>query len=75
MKPQVYHVDAFTSHHFAAILPVLFSPPIILAKRNAAYRPRIRSFGNCFSAAQRDSDVRIRYFTPTVEVPICGQRQ
>lgn len=59
-------------NHFAAILPVLFSPPIILAKRNAAYRPRVRPFETAFLLHSDDSDVRIRYFTPTVEVPICG---
>ncbi len=72
MKPQVYHVDAFTSQPFRGILPVLFSPPIILAKRKCSLSPRIRSFGNCFSAAQRRQRCAIRYFTPTVEVPICG---
>ncbi|SPW59280.1 phenazine biosynthesis protein PhzF family protein [Escherichia coli] len=54
MKPQVYHVDAFTSQPFAAILPVLFSPADNLSEAQMQLIAReFRPFGNCFSAAQR----------------------
>ena len=59
-------------HHnrFAAILPVLFSPADNLSE--AQMQLIARELGHsetAFLLHSDDSDVRIRYFTPTVEVP------
>lgn len=60
-------------NRFAAILPVLFFPADNLSE--AQMQLIARELGHsetAFLLHSDDSDVRIRYFTPTVEVPICG---
>lgn len=73
MKPQVYHVDAFTSQPFRGNSAGVVFPADDLSE--AQMQLIARELGHsetAFLLHSDDSDVRIRYFTPTVEVPICG---
>ncbi len=73
MKPQVYHVDAFTSQPFRGNSADVVFPADNLSE--AQMQLIARELGHsetAFLLHSDDSDVRIRYFTPTVEVPICG---
>ncbi|EPY8426407.1 PhzF family isomerase [Citrobacter youngae] len=73
MKPQVYHVDAFTSVPFRGNSAgvVLHADGLSDAQMQLIAR-ELRHSETAFLLTSDDSDVRIRYFTPTVEVPICG---
>ena len=55
MKPQVYHVDAFTSQPFRGNSAGVVFPADNLseAQMQLIARELGQSFGNCFSAAQR----------------------
>lgn len=72
MKPQIYHVDAFTSEPFRGNSAgvVLHADTLsdaqmqLIARELRHWKPPLLK--------SEESDVRIRYFTPTVEVPICG---
>ncbi len=71
MKPQVYHVDAFTSQPFRGNSAGVVFPADNLSE--AQMQLIARELGHsetAFLLHSDDSDVRIRYFTPTVEVPI-----
>lgn len=73
MKPQVYHVDAFTRTPFRGNSAgvVLHADGLSEAQMQLIAR-ELRHSETAFLMESDDSDVRIRYFTPTVEVPICG---
>ncbi|WP_142417802.1 PhzF family isomerase [Citrobacter braakii] len=73
MKPQVYHVDAFTSVPFRGNSAgvVLHADGLSETQMQLIAR-ELRHSETAFLLTSDDSDVRIRYFTPTVEVPICG---
>ncbi len=72
-ETQVYHVDAFTSQPFRGNSAGVVFPADNLSE--AQMQLIARELGHsetAFLLHSDDSDVRIRYFTPTVEVPICG---
>ncbi|EAA4183048.1 hypothetical protein DO955_20640, partial [Salmonella enterica subsp. enterica] len=73
MKPQIYHVDAFTSEPFRGNSAgvVLHADTLRDAQMQLIAR-ELRHSETAFLLKSEESDVRIRYFTPTVEVPICG---
>ncbi|NDO82238.1 hypothetical protein CJP72_16110 [Citrobacter sp. NCU1] len=73
MKPQVYHVDAFTSEPFRGNSAgvVLHADGLSDAQMQLIAR-ELHHSETAFVLKSDDCDVRIRYFTPTVEVPICG---
>ncbi|MET6677764.1 PhzF family isomerase [Citrobacter amalonaticus] len=73
MKPQVYHVDAFTRTPFRGNSAgvVLHADGLNETQMQLIAR-ELRHSETAFLLQSDDSDVRIRYFTPTVEVPICG---
>ncbi|MBQ4924578.1 MULTISPECIES: PhzF family isomerase [Citrobacter] len=73
MKPQVYHVDALTSVPFRGNSAgvVLHADGLSEAQMQLIAR-ELRHSETAFLLTSNDSDVHIRYFTPTVEVPICG---
>ncbi|WP_079224162.1 PhzF family isomerase [Citrobacter werkmanii] len=73
MKPQVYHVDAFTSAPFRGNSAgvVLHADGLSEAQMQLIAR-ELRHSETAFLLTSNESDVHIRYFTPTVEVPICG---
>ncbi|MGU0043630.1 PhzF family phenazine biosynthesis protein [Escherichia coli] len=75
MKPQVYDVDAFYLSTISRQFCCVVFPPIILAKRNELIARELGHSETAFLLHSDDSDVRIRYFTPTVEVPILRSRQ
>ena len=70
MKPQVYHVDAFTSVPFRGNSAgvVLHADGLSEAQMQLIAR-ELRHSETAFLLTSNDSDVHIRYFTPTVEVP------
>lgn len=73
MKPQVYHVDAFTSHPFRGnSAGVVVNADGLSDAQMQLIARELRHSETAFLLKCDDSDVRIRYFTPTVEVPICG---
>ena len=72
MRTQIFQVDAFTNQRFAgnpaAVLPMDDFPTdavmqLIAAENNLAETAFLVRAGN---------DYRLRWFTPTVEVPLCG---
>ncbi len=73
MKPQIYHVDAFTSEPFRGNSAgvVLHADTLSDAQMQLIAR-ELRHSETAFLLKSEESDVHIRYFTPTVEVPICG---
>ncbi|WP_054178568.1 PhzF family isomerase [Trabulsiella odontotermitis] len=73
MTPQIYHVDAFTTEPFRGNSAgvVLNADGLSEAQMQLIAR-ELRHSETAFLLKSDDSDVRIRYFTPTVEVPICG---
>ncbi|ENG9467885.1 PhzF family phenazine biosynthesis isomerase [Salmonella enterica] len=73
MKPQIYHVDAFTGDPFRGNSAgvVLHADTLSDAQMQLIAR-ELRHSETAFLLKSEESDVRIRYFTPTVEVPICG---
>lgn len=73
MKPQIYHVDAFTSEPFRGNSAgvVLHADGLSDTQMQLIAR-ELRHSETAFMLSSDDSDVRIRYFTPTIEVPICG---
>lgn len=73
MKPQIYHVDAFTSEPFRGNSAgvVLHADSLSDAQMQLIAR-ELRHSETAFLLKSEESDVRIRYFTPTIEVPICG---
>lgn len=72
---KIYHVDAFTSHAFggnpAAVVPVEAWPEDALMQRMAAEHNLSETV---FVGPPSDgrADRRLRWFTPAVEVPLCG---
>lgn len=73
MKPQVYHVDAFTSQPFRGnSAGVVLNADGLRDAQMQLIARELRHSETAFVLSSEDSDVRIRYFTPTVEVPICG---
>ncbi|MCF3913920.1 PhzF family phenazine biosynthesis isomerase, partial [Salmonella enterica] len=72
-KPQIYHVDAFTSEPFSGNSAGVFLHADTLRDAQIQLIAReLRQSETAFLLKSDESDVRIRYFTPTVEVPICG---
>ncbi|MGC6204444.1 MULTISPECIES: PhzF family isomerase [unclassified Citrobacter] len=73
MKPQVYHVDAFTSVPFRGnSAGVVLHADGLSEEQMQLIARELRHSETAFLLTSNDSDVHIRYFTPTVEVPICG---
>lgn len=72
MKPQIYHVDAFTSQPFRGNSAVLFSADKFSEVQMQLIARELGHSETAFLLRSDDSDVHVRYFTPTVEVPICG---
>lgn len=73
MKPQVYHVDAFTRTPFRGnSAGVVLNADGLSETQMQLIARELRHSETAFLLQSDDSDVRIRYFTPTVEVPICG---
>ena len=71
MKPQVYHVDAFTSQPFRGNSAGVVLPADNLSE--AQMQLIARELGHsetAFLLHSDDSDVRIRYFTPTVDADL-----
>ena len=71
MKPQVYHVDAFTSQPFRGNSAGVVFPADNLSE--AQMQLIARELGHsetAFLLHSDDSDVRIRYFTPTVDADL-----
>jgi PhzF family phenazine biosynthesis protein len=72
---KIYHVDAFTPHVFggnpAAVVPVERWPSESLMRQIAAEQNLSETV---FVGPPSDgaADRRLRWFTPTVEVPLCG---
>lgn len=75
---KIYHVDAFTAHVFggnpAAVVPVEQWPSDAVMQQVAAEQnlSEIVFVGPPSDENGGDADRRLRWFTPTVEVPLCG---
>jgi PhzF family phenazine biosynthesis protein len=72
MRYRLFQLDAFTSRRFsgnpAAVMPMeAFAPDAILRMIAAENNLPETAF-----LVQEGDDYRIRWFTPTVEVPLCG---
>lgn len=72
---KIYHVDAFTPHVFggnpAAVIPVAQWPTDAVMQQVAAEQNLSETV---FVGPPTDgnADRRLRWFTPTVEIPLCG---
>lgn len=75
---KIYHVDAFTGQAFggnpAVVVPVDTWPEEALMRRMAAEHNQSETafVGPASAPHTPHADRRIRWFTPTVEVPLCG---
>lgn len=72
---KIYHVDAFTPHVFggnpAAVIPVAQWPAEAVMQQVAAEQ-NLSETVFVGPATDANSDRRLRWFTPTVEIPLCG---
>lgn len=72
---KIYHVDAFTPHVFggnpAAVVPVDRWPSESLMRQVAAEQ-NLSETVFVGPPSDGNADRRLRWFTPTVEVPLCG---
>lgn len=74
-SPVLYHVDAFTKQPFRGnSAGVVLNADSLSAETMQRIARELRHSETAFVLAPDgdDHDVRIRYFSPTVEVPICG---
>lgn len=72
MRTPIYQLDAFTSRRFsgnpAAVMPLAQFPPDELMLAIAAEN----NLAETAFLVPHEGDYRIRWFTPAVEVPLCG---
>jgi PhzF family phenazine biosynthesis protein len=72
MRTPIFHVDAFTSRRFAgnpaAVMPMKTFPADATLQAIAAEN----NLAETAFLVPRDDDYRLRWFTPTTEVPLCG---
>lgn len=72
MRLRIFQVDAFARQRFsgnpAAVLPVTQFPDAALMQAIAAEN----NLAETAFIAREGADYRIRWFTPTIEVPLCG---
>ena len=72
MRVPIFHLDAFTTHTFggnpAAVMLMDRYPDYDLLQRIAAEN----NLSETAFLVKEDKDYRLRWFTPTVEVPLCG---
>jgi PhzF family phenazine biosynthesis protein len=71
-RTPIYQVDAFTTRRFAgnpaAVMPIDRFPADALLQAIAAEN----NLAETAFLVPQDGDYRLRWFTPTVEVPLCG---
>lgn len=75
MTPQIFHVDAFTTIPFRGnSAGVVLHADELTEEQMQLIARELRHSETAFlmSPLYEDTDVHIRYFTPTTEVPICG---
>lgn len=72
---KIYHVDAFTPHVFggnpAAVVPVEHWPTDAVMQQVAAEQ-NLSETVFVGPSSDGNADHKLRWFTPTVEVPLCG---
>ena len=72
MRVPIYKLDAFTTRRFsgnpAAVLPMTVFPPDEVMQAIAAEN----NLAETAFLVREGSDYRLRWFTPKVEVPLCG---
>lgn len=72
MRTRIYQVDAFTTHRFkgnpAAVMPMEAFPADALMQAMAAEN----NLAETAFLVPDGGDYRLRWFTPTTEVPLCG---
>src|SRR5450756_2559038 len=72
MRTPIYQIDAFASHCFtgnpAAVMPMQSFPPeatmLAIAEEN--------NLSETAFLVPKDGDYQLRWFTPRIEVPLCG---
>ncbi len=75
MKRIVYQIDAFTKERFTGNpAGVVLNAEGLTVQQMQALARELNNSETAFviSESESDSDARIRYFTPTSEVPVCG---
>jgi PhzF family phenazine biosynthesis protein len=72
MRTPIFQVDAFTTRRFAgnpaAVMPMASFPPDAVMQAIAAEN----NLSETAFLVPEGGDYRLRWFTPTVEVPLCG---
>src|SRR5436190_20532530 len=72
MRTPLYQLDAFTTRRFAgnpaAVMPMSAFPPDAVMLALAAEN----NLAETAFLVREGSDYRLRWFTPRVEVPLCG---
>jgi PhzF family phenazine biosynthesis protein len=74
-KPRLFHIDAFTTMKFRGNpAGVVLNSDVLTAEQMQDIARELKHSETAFVLKPDgdDHDVRIRYFTPTTEVPICG---
>jgi len=70
---QIFHVDAFTTEPFRGnSAGVVLDADHLTEQQMQLIARELRHSETAFLLKSEESDVRIRYFTPSIEVPICG---
>lgn len=75
MKPRIFHVDAFTKTPLRGnSAGVVLDADGLSAQQMQSMARELRHSETAFvlRSDAPDCDIRVRYFTPTTEVPICG---
>jgi PhzF family phenazine biosynthesis protein len=72
MRIPIYQIDAFAAHRFggnpAAVMPL----PVFLDDNILQAIAQENNLAETAFLVRDGSDWRLRWFTPTVEVPLCG---
>lgn len=73
MTPHLFHVDAFTKELFRGnSAGVVLHADDLTEEQMQLIARELRHSETAFVLKSEESDLRIRYFTPSAEVPICG---
>src|ERR1700687_1441412 len=72
MRIPIYQLDAFTAHRFGGNPAAVMLLPLFLEDEILQALAQENNLAETAFLVRDGSDWRLRWFTPTVEVPLCG---
>jgi PhzF family phenazine biosynthesis protein len=72
MRTRIFHIDAFTSRRFAGNPAAVMPMEVFLADATLQAIAAENNLAETAFLVPEDGDYRLRWFTPRVEVPLCG---